>query len=74
MFPNESPIEMSPEALQEFAKQSKMTLEIVHETLLGLRSRIEYETVSNVNIVDLIYSLNFLIEGALDKGNGIYLS
>ncbi len=75
MFPNESTIEMSPEDLQKFAKQAKMTLEVVHETLLGLQSRLEYNArhVEKVDIVDLTYSLNFLIKGALNEGAEIPL-
>jgi hypothetical protein len=75
MFPSESKIEMSIEDLQEFAKQAKMTLEILNETLLGLQSRLNYDgcSVKDTDIVELTFTLTFLIKGALNKGNGIFL-
>jgi hypothetical protein len=75
MFPSQSTIEMSPQDLENFAKQAKMTLEILNETLLGLQSRLTYNAhlVETTDLVDLTFTLTFLIEGALEKGRAIHL-
>jgi hypothetical protein len=75
MTSSKSTIEMSPQDLESFAKQAKLTLELLNETLLGLQSRLTYNAhlVETTDLVDLTFTLTFLTEGALEKGSAIHL-
>jgi hypothetical protein len=75
MYPSESEIDMSSEQLEAFAKEAKLALEILNETLLGLQSRLTYneQNVKNADIVQMTYTLCFMLKGVLERGNGIFL-